>query len=86
VWISFSESPDFSILPPSSSYGRDQNAQRYHDWSTALNASSDWHEATAFPHPQFDPDAFFLHDAGVLVPAAEDLHQGRGVTGDQQRR
>ena len=66
VWISFSESPDFSILPPSSSYGRDQNAQRYHDWSTALNASADWHQATAFPHPQFDPDAFFLHDAGVL--------------------
>jgi hypothetical protein len=25
-----------------------------------------WHQATAFPHPQFDPDAFFLHDAGVL--------------------
>ena len=66
VWISFSEAPDFSILPPSSSYGRDQNAQRYRDWSTALNASPDWHQATAFPHPQFDPDAFFLHDAGVL--------------------
>jgi Trypsin len=67
VWISFSESPDFSILPPSSSYGRDQNAQRYHDWSTALDASPDWHQATAFPHTQFDPDAFFLHDAGVLT-------------------
>ena len=48
------------------SYGRDQNAQRYHDWSTALDASPDWHQATAFPHPQFDPAAFFLHDAGVL--------------------
>jgi hypothetical protein len=67
VWISFSESPDFSILPPSSSYGRDQNAQRYQDWSAALDASSDWHEATAHPHPQFDPDNFALHDAGVLT-------------------
>jgi hypothetical protein len=25
VWISFSDSPDFSILPPSSSYAPDQN-------------------------------------------------------------
>jgi hypothetical protein len=64
VWISFSASPDFSILPPSASYGRDQNAQRYHDWSTALDASPDWHQATAFPHPQFDPDNFALTTPG----------------------
>jgi Trypsin len=67
VWISFSDAPDFSILPPSSTYARDENPQRYQDWSAALDASPDWHEATAFPHPQFDPDAFFLHDAGVLT-------------------
>lgn len=66
VWISFSETPDFSILPPSSSYAPGGNEQRYQDWSTALDASSEWHRATAIPHPQFDPDAFFLHDAGVL--------------------
>jgi hypothetical protein len=67
VWISFSDAPDFSILPPSSSYARDQNPRRYQDWSAALDASPDWHEATAYPHPQFDPAEFFLHDAGVLV-------------------
>lgn len=67
VWFNVSDAPDFSILPPSSSYGRGQNAQRYHDWSAALNASGQWHRATSHPHPQFDPDQFFLHDAGVLV-------------------
>jgi hypothetical protein len=67
VWINFSDAPDFSILPPSSSYARDQNPQRYQDWVAALNASSQWHRATSHPHPQFDPAAFYLHDAGVLV-------------------
>ena len=67
VWIDFNDAPDFSILPPSSSYGRDQNAQRYHDWAAALDGSAEWHRATSHPHPQFDTDQFFLHDAGVLV-------------------
>ncbi|NYH93374.1 trypsin-like serine protease [Actinopolymorpha rutila] len=66
VWINFDEKPNFGILKSSSSYGRDQNAQRYHDWAAALNSSPSWHRATSHPHPQFDPDAFYLHDAGVL--------------------
>jgi secreted trypsin-like serine protease len=66
VWISFSEAPDFDILPPSSTFAPDHNADRYQAWSAALNASPEWHHATAIPHPQYDPDAFFLHDAGVL--------------------
>ena len=65
VWVDFAEAPDFSILPPSSSFAT--NAARYRAWSAALNASSQWHRATAHPHPQFDPSAFFTHDAGVLV-------------------
>jgi hypothetical protein len=69
VWIDFSDSPDFSILPPSDSYDRDQNPQRYLDWSAALDASAEWHEATAYPHTLFDPNAFYLHDAGVLTLA-----------------
>lgn len=67
VWINFSDAPDFSMLPPSSSYGRDQNPQRYADWSAALDASGVWHRATSHPHPQFDSNQFFLHDTGVLV-------------------
>jgi Trypsin len=64
VWVNFSEAPDFSILPPSSTFTT--NAARYAAWSAALNSSPAWHRATAFPHPQFDPSAFFTHDAGVL--------------------
>src|SRR4051794_11870476 len=64
VWINFREAPNFDILPPSSSFAT--NAARYAAWSAALNASPQWHRARAFPHPQFDPAAFFTHDAGVL--------------------
>jgi hypothetical protein len=70
VWIDFNEAPDFSILPPSVTFAPDNNAGRYAAWTAALNASPEWHHATAFPHPQFDPNAFFLHDAGVLRLAA----------------
>jgi hypothetical protein len=68
VWINFSEAPDFSMLAPSSSFS--SNAARYASWSAALDASSQWHRATSYPHPEFDPNAFFLHDAGVLQLAA----------------
>jgi hypothetical protein len=68
VWIDFNEAPDFSILPPSSGFS--SNAARYAGWSAALNSSPEWHRATAYPHPQFDPNAFFTHDAGVLKLAA----------------
>ncbi len=66
VWISFEEEPDFSILPPSSTFVPDNNAGRYAAWSAALNASADWHRASAFPHPQYDDAAFFSFDLGVL--------------------
>lgn len=70
VWINFSEEPDFSILPPSSTFVPDRNAERYAAWSAALNASPQWHRASSFPHPDYDDNAFFLHDAGVLRLAA----------------
>jgi Trypsin len=66
VWINFEEEPDFSILPPSATFVPDRNAERYAAWSAALNASSEWHRATSFPHPQYDDNAFFLFDAGVI--------------------
>jgi hypothetical protein len=67
VWISFAEVPDFDILPPSSTFAPDRNADRYTAWSSALNASTEWIRATSYPHTQFDPDAFFQHDLGVLT-------------------
>ena len=65
VWISFAEVPNFDVLPPSSTFT--SNAARYAAWSTALNSSSEWVRATSFPHPEFDPNNFVLHDMGVLT-------------------
>jgi hypothetical protein len=65
VWISFAEVPNFDVLPPSSTFT--SNAARYTAWSAALNSSSEWVRATSFPHPQFDPNNFVLHDMGVLT-------------------
>jgi hypothetical protein len=75
VWVNFSEVPDFSMLPPSSGYIPDRNQQRYEDWAAALDASPQWLEATAYPHPQYDDSTFWLHDMGVLEldhPVASD--------------
>ncbi len=67
VWVSFAEVPNFDILPPSSTFARNQNPQRYRAWKNALNGSSEWHRGTATPHPQYDDNAFFLFDAGVIT-------------------
>jgi secreted trypsin-like serine protease len=66
VWINFAEAPDFSILPPSSSFAADENQERYDAWSSALDDSDEWVSATSIPHPQYDPSQFWVHDAGVL--------------------
>jgi Trypsin len=65
VWISFAEVPNYDILPPSSTFTTNQ--ARYQAWSAALNASTEWVRATAYPHPEYDDAAFFEHDLGVLV-------------------
>jgi hypothetical protein len=69
VWLNFSEVPDFSILPPSSTFGPGGNAARYQAWKNALNASSAWHRGVSTPHPLYDDNAFFVHDAGVVALA-----------------
>jgi Trypsin len=66
VWISFAEEPNFDILTPSSTFAPDDNAGRYDAWSEALNESTEWIRATAYHHPDYDNDAFFTHDLGVL--------------------
>jgi hypothetical protein len=65
VWISFAEVPNFDVLPASSTFT--SNAARYAGWSAALNSSPEWVRATSFPHPDFDPGNFVLHDMGVLT-------------------
>lgn len=69
VWVDFEEEPDFSILPPSSGFVPNNNAGRYAAWSAALNASPEWNRGTAQAHPDYNPAAFFLFDAGVIVLA-----------------
>jgi hypothetical protein len=66
VWFNVEEEPDFSILPPSSGFVPDRNEERYDAWSTALDASGEWHRATSFTHPAYVDAEFFLHDLGVI--------------------
>jgi hypothetical protein len=67
IWIDFSEAAHFDGFPASSDYGRDENQQRYEDRAAWLNASGVWHRGTAYPHPEYDDNAFFVHDAGIVV-------------------
>lgn len=67
VWFSVSEAPDYSILPPSSTFVPDRNQDRYDAWSAALDGSSSWAEAEmTFTHPEYVDAAFLLHDLGVV--------------------
>jgi hypothetical protein len=82
VWVNFNAAPDFSILPPSSGFTPSKNAGRYDAWSAALNGNSNWHRGTAIPQPQYDDNAFFLHDSGVVVlnQAVSESQYGALVT------
>jgi secreted trypsin-like serine protease len=67
IWFSVEEVPDYSILPPSSTFVPDRNQERYDTWSAALDSSATWHEAEAtFTHPEYVDAAFLLHDVGVV--------------------
>jgi hypothetical protein len=69
IWFDVSEAAHFDGLPPSSTYGRDENQQRYEDRAAWLNAHASWTRGTSYPHPEFADGPFYLHDAGVV-----DLH------------
>jgi Trypsin len=67
VWFSISEAPDYSVLPPSSTFVPDGNDERYETWSTLLDASDEWAEAeSTYTHPEYVDAAFLLHDLGVV--------------------
>ena len=67
VWFSVEEEPDFSLLPASSTFVPDRNADRYAAWSAALDASPTWHQTeSTFTHPEYVDAAFLLHDVAVL--------------------
>jgi hypothetical protein len=66
VWVSFLEEPDFTGIA-AAPFIPDDNAGRYAHYRDTLNANDTWHRGTAYPHPGFDNDAFFLADAGVVI-------------------
>ena len=67
VWFTTSPAPNYSVLPPSSTFVPDRNDERYEAWSAVLDASPQWHEAeSTFTHPEFVDATFFLHDLGVV--------------------
>jgi V8-like Glu-specific endopeptidase len=72
VWISFDETDEhFEGFPPTfdadGNHNYDSNAERYAARSAWLDSNPLWVRATSYPHPEYDDNAFFLHDAGVIV-------------------
>lgn len=67
TWISFLAEPDFTGIGAAPFIPGDDNAGRYAHYRDTLNANPTWHRGTAYPHPDFDNDAFFLADAGVVI-------------------
>jgi hypothetical protein len=68
IWIHFGEAANYEGFPLSGPYIPDRNGQRYIDRAAWLNdPANGWHRGTAHPHPDYDDNAFYLHDAGVVV-------------------
>ena len=62
-------------------------AARYAARSAFLNGDSDWVRATSFPHPLYDDNAFYIHDAGVIVlDEAQDAGHGTIAGADYLQR
>lgn len=81
VWVTFSEEADYEGLPPSSTFVPDRNEDRYLAWEAWLDANPEWVRGTAYPHPSYNPDAFFLFDLGVVIldEPVGDLGTGEDV-------
>lgn len=66
VWFTVSEAADYEGLPPSRTFIPDNDA-RYDAWSSFFDNNDEWVSGTAYPHPDYDDRAFFVHDLGVVV-------------------
>lgn len=72
IWFTTQETVDYGFLPPSSTFfcdGCGGNAARYAAWAKALNRNRSWVRGSAHPHDLYNDQAFYLHDAGVVVLA-----------------
>ena len=70
VWVTFREDvrPFYDLLPPSLSFGREGQDERYDAWTALLNdPDNGWVRGTSYSHPEYNDAAFFLHDVGVVI-------------------
>jgi hypothetical protein len=67
IWFTVSEEADYEGLPPSTGFIPDDNEGRYDAWSSFFDSNDEWVSGTAYPHPEYDDAAFFVHDLGVVV-------------------
>ena len=68
IWIHFGEEANYEGLPRSANYiARRQSGPIRGSGRVARRPPANgWHRGTAHPHPQYDDNAFFLFDAGVV--------------------
>ena len=72
VWISFDETDEhFDGFPATfdaeGNLNYDTQQARYEARADWLEANPLWTRATSYPHPEYDDNAFYFHDAGVIV-------------------
>jgi hypothetical protein len=65
TWVSFAPVPDYTGIA-AAPFVPDDNAGRYAHYVEQL-AANGWIRGVAYPHPDYDDAAFFLHDAGVVI-------------------
>ena len=66
TWVSFLAEPDYTGIA-AAPFIPDDNAGRYAHYSATLDANPTWHRGTAYPHPDYDDNAFYLADVGVVI-------------------
>jgi hypothetical protein len=72
VWISFDGTDEhFEGFPATfdaeGNLNYDTQQERYEARADWLDANPLWTRATSYPHPEYDDNAFYIHDAGVIV-------------------
>ena len=67
VWINFSEVPDFDVISPSGDYIPDRNERALHRPQGRAQRRPELARGHRDAHPEYNDNAFYLHDLGVLV-------------------
>jgi hypothetical protein len=65
TWFSVAAEPDYTGIA-AAPFIPDNNAGRYAHYAATLPLHG-WVRGTAYPHPAYDDDAFYLADAGVVI-------------------